>query len=103
MIFQAALLEQVKEVLLALRAGGIICIEDDDVTELAHMLKMTVSFDPYIKARRLSGELAREDIYNGILKVLLLLKAHCTEQHLPQVNQLRAKYLALSEASDPEQ
>jgi AcrR family transcriptional regulator len=102
--FQAALLEQVKEVLLALRAGGIICIEDDDVTELAHMLKMTVSFwTPYIKARRLSGELAREDIYNGILKVLLLLKAHCTEQHLPQVNQLREKYLALSEASDPEQ
>ena len=81
--FQAALLEQVKEVLFALREGGIICIEDDDVTELAHMLKMTVSFwTPYIKARRLSGELAREDIYNGILKVLLLLKAHCTEQHL---------------------
>ncbi len=97
--FQAALLEQVKEVLLALRAGDIITIEDDDVTELAHMLKMTVSFwTPYIKARRLSGELARQDIYHGILKVLLLLKAHCTEHSLAQVNQLRAKYLALANA-----
>ncbi|AXV66784.1 TetR/AcrR family transcriptional regulator [Pseudoalteromonas lipolytica] len=97
--FQAALLEQVKEVLLALRAGDIITIEDADVTELAHMLKMTVSFwTPYIKARRLSGELARQDIYHGILKVLLLLKAHCTEHSLAQVNQLRAKYLALANA-----
>ncbi len=68
------------------------------------MLKMTVSFwTPYIKARRLSGELARADIYNGILKVLLLLKTHCTEQHLEQVNQLRAKYLALAETEQSEQ
>lgn len=102
--FQAALLEQVKEVLFALRSSGIITIDDADVTELAHMLKMTVSFwTPYIKARRLSGELAREDIYNGILKVLLLLKAHCTEQHLAQVNKLRAKYLALADTEQSEQ
>ncbi|GKW52430.1 TetR family transcriptional regulator [Pseudoalteromonas sp. NCCP-2140] len=102
--FQAELLEQVKDVLFALRESGVICIEDEDVTELAHMLKMTVSFwTPYIKARRLSRELARADIYNGILKVLLLLKAHCTEQHLEQVNQLRAKYLALAETEQSEQ
>lgn len=69
-----------KEVLLVFCVGGIICIEDDDVIEFVYMLKMMVSFwILYIKVCCLSGELVREDIYNGILKVLLLLKVYCIE------------------------
>ncbi|WP_404341116.1 TetR/AcrR family transcriptional regulator [Pseudoalteromonas mariniglutinosa] len=99
--FQSSLLEQVEAVLLALRAGNVITIADDEVTELAHMLKMTVSFwTPYVKARRLSGELAQQDIYQGILKVLLLLKAYCTSQSLSQVNELRTKYQQLASDRD---
>lgn len=96
--FQSALLEQVKAVILALRYSDIITIEDDDVSELAHILKMTVSFwTPYIKARRLSGELEQQDIYDGILKVLLLLRAYCTPASLEKVNALKQRYTDLAQ------
>ena len=95
--FQAALLSQVREIVIGLRDSGMIAINDEDAIELAHMLKITVSFwTPYIKARRLSGELMQQDIYNGILKVLVLFKAFATEQSIPQINQLREKYSALA-------
>ena len=75
----------------------MIAIDDEDAVELAHMLKITVSFwTPYIKARRLSGELIQQDIYNGILKVLALFKAFGTEQSIPKINLLREKYSKLA-------
>ncbi|KPH61397.1 TetR family transcriptional regulator [Pseudoalteromonas porphyrae] len=100
--FQAALLGQVREIIIGLREGGVITIDDEDAVELAHMLKITVSFwTPYIKARRLSGELMQQDIYNGILKILLLVKAYGTEQSIPKINLLREKYSELAQEAEP--
>ena len=96
--FQLELLEQVRNVILGLRDKGMIAIDDQDVTELAHTLKLTVSFwTPYIKARRPSGSLAEQDIYYGILKVLALFRAYSTEKSSVQMNQLREKYTALAQ------
>ncbi|WP_394192468.1 TetR/AcrR family transcriptional regulator [Pseudoalteromonas atlantica] len=96
--FQAALLTQVRGIIISLRDSGLMELNDEDATELAHMLKLTVSFwTPYIKARRLSGELAQQDIYKGILKVILLFKAYAAEQSIPKLNQLKEKYTQLSQ------
>lgn len=96
--FQLELLEQVRNVILGLRDKGMIAIDEQDVTELAHTLKLTVSFwTPYIKARRPSGSLAEQDIYYGILKVLALFRAYSTEKSSVQMNQLREKYTALAQ------
>ena len=96
--FQLELLEQVRNVILGLRDKGMIAIDEQDVTELAHTLKLTVSFwTPYIKARRPSGSLAEQDIYYGILKVLALFRAYSTEKGSVQMNQLREKYTALAQ------
>jgi AcrR family transcriptional regulator len=96
--FQLELLEQVRNVILGLRDKGMISIDEQDVTELAHTLKLTVSFwTPYIKARRPSGSLAEQDIYYGILKVLALFRAYSTEKSSVQMNQLREKYTALAQ------
>lgn len=96
--FQAALLKQVRNIILGLRDSGVININDEDASELAHMLKITVSFwTPYVKARRLSGELFQQDIYKGILKVLVLFKSYCTESSLPKINHLKTKYSQLAE------
>jgi len=96
--FQLELLKQVRNVILGLRDKGMIAIDEQDVTELAHTLKLTVSFwTPYIKARRPSGSLAEQDIYYGILKVLALFRAYSTEKSSVQMNQLREKYTALAQ------
>lgn len=96
--FQATLLEQVRQVILGLRDNEMIAIPEQDALELAHTLKLTVSFwTPYIKARRLSGNLAEQDIYHGILKVLALFRAYSTEKSMLKMNQLREKYTQLAE------
>ena len=96
--FQSTLLEQVRQVILGLRDNEMIAIEEQDALELAHTLKLTVSFwTPYIKARRLSGNLAEQDIYHGILKVLALFRAYSTEKSILKRNQLRQKSTQLAE------
>ncbi|KTF12302.1 TetR/AcrR family transcriptional regulator [Pseudoalteromonas sp. H105] len=100
--FQAALLTQVRGIIISLRDSGLMELDDEDATELAHMLKLTVSFwTPYIKARRLSGELAQQDIYKGILKVIVLFKAYAAEQSIPKLNKLKEKYIQLSQQTEP--
>ncbi|MEJ6474413.1 TetR/AcrR family transcriptional regulator [Pseudoalteromonas piscicida] len=100
--FQARLLEQVKAVVIGLRDTGVITISDEDAKELAHMLKMTVSFwTPYVKARRMTGVLEQQDIYNGIIKVLMLFKPYATQMSAPKVAHLQQHYQALAAASLP--
>ncbi|MCG9757972.1 MULTISPECIES: TetR/AcrR family transcriptional regulator [Pseudoalteromonas] len=100
--FQSRLLEQVKAVVIGLRDTGVITIDDDDAKELAHMLKMTVSFwTPYVKARRMTGVLEQQDIYNGIVKVLMIFKPYATPMSAPKMAQLQQHYQALAEASLP--
>jgi len=98
--FQQELLEQVRNIILALRDSEIIAIDEQDAIELAHTLKLTVSFwTPYMKARRLSGVLVEQDIYPGIVKVLTLFKAYSTEKSANKINQLRDKYALLANAA----
>ncbi|MEI5640464.1 MULTISPECIES: TetR/AcrR family transcriptional regulator [unclassified Pseudoalteromonas] len=100
--FQARLLEQVKAVVLGLRDSDIIAISDADAMEVAHMLKMTVSFwTPYVKARRMTGVLEQQDIYNGIVKVLMLFKPYATPSSAPEIARLQAHYQNLAETSLP--
>ncbi|MFC0117558.1 TetR/AcrR family transcriptional regulator [Pseudoalteromonas xiamenensis] len=100
--FQSQLFEQVKAVVIALRDVDVIAIDDEDAKELAHMLKMTVSFwTPYVKARRLTGVLEQQDIYNGIVKVLMLFKPYCTQMSKQKIAQLQAHYQTLADESLP--
>ena len=96
--FQLELLEQVRKIILGLRDSEMIAIDEQDVIDLAHTLKLTVSFwTPYIKARRPSGTLAEQDIYHGILKVLTLFRAYSTDKSIDKMNLLREKYTELAQ------
>ena len=95
--FQLELLEQVRKIIIGLRDSEMIAIDEQDAIELAHTLKLTVSFwTSYTKARRLSGTLAEQDIYHGILKVLALFRAYSTDKSVNKMAQLRDKYAALA-------
>ncbi|WP_440054990.1 TetR/AcrR family transcriptional regulator [Pseudoalteromonas sp. T1lg65] len=100
--FQSQLFEQVYAVVIGLRNAGVIAISDGDAKELSHMLKMTVSFwTPYVKARRMTGMLEQQDIYNGVVKVLMLFKPYATDLSLPKVDQLQSHYQALADSTLP--
>ena len=100
--FQADLFNQVRSVVIGLRRAGVIKISDDDASEFAHMLKMTVSFwTPYVKARRMTGVLEQQDIYNGIVKVLVLVKPYCTDLSFKKISELQVHYQSLADESLP--
>ncbi|MCG7561988.1 TetR/AcrR family transcriptional regulator [Pseudoalteromonas sp. McH1-42] len=100
--FQARLFEQVKAVVIGLRKAEVIAISNEDANELAHMLKMVVSFwTPYVKARRMTGVLEQQDIYNGIVKVLMLFKPYATSLSRDKIQHLQQHYQAMADASLP--
>jgi hypothetical protein len=89
-------------VVIGLRSAGVIEITDEDASEFAHMLKMTVSFwTPYVKARRMTGVLEQQDIYNGIVKVLVLVKPYCTDLSFKKISDLQTHYQRLADEALP--
>ncbi|MCF2907698.1 TetR/AcrR family transcriptional regulator [Pseudoalteromonas sp. DL2-H2.2] len=100
--FQARLFEQVMAVVIGLREAEVIAISNEDAKELAHMLKLVVSFwTPYVKARRMTGVLEQQDIYNGIVKVLVLFKPYGTALSRDKIEQLQQHYQAMADAALP--
>ncbi|MFY8274100.1 TetR/AcrR family transcriptional regulator [Pseudoalteromonas sp. SSDWG2] len=98
--FQERLFDQVKDIVLELDNKGIVVISEHEASELTHMLKLTVSFwTPYIKARRQSGELNREDILQGLMKVVTLFSAFATPEGKEQLAELKTNYLQSKQQS----
>ena len=63
---------------------------------------MTVSFwTPYVKARRMTGVLEQQDIYNGIVKVLVLVKPYCTTLSFKKISDLQKQYQQLADDALP--
>ena len=92
---QEKLTKQVCDVILGLKQSQLIEIDDDDVEQLAHTVKLTVSFwTPYVKTHNKSGLLTQADIYQGLCKVILLFKPYTTTLGKAQFISLQGKYTA---------
>ena len=90
---QEELVGQVVEVIGGLQHAGVIDIDDADIVELAHMVKLTVSFwAPYVKAHNIDSSVSKRDIYGGIVKVILLFKPYAKGQGLEQLQLLQQEY-----------
>ena len=90
---QKELVDQIVEVIKGLQHSGVISIDEQDIVELAHMVKLSVSFwTPYVKAHSLDTELSKEDIYGGIVKVVMLFKPYGQGEGLKQLTDLKNEY-----------
>lgn len=93
---QNKLTDQVCLVIKGLAHSDLIEIEELDIVELAHTVKLTVSFwTPYVKTHGASGELSQSDIYQGILKVISLFKPYATVLGREKFAQLQLQYSSL--------
>lgn len=94
LVHQAQLVEQVVAVINGLKYAEVIAIDDCDIEELAHMVKLTVSFwTPYVKAHSKDSSLTKQDIFGGIVKVILLFKPYAQGEGLEQLKKLQQEYL----------
>lgn len=98
---QDKLLFQAQSVITGLKHSNIIDIDDEDIIDLAHIVKITVSFwTPYVETQRPEGKLVLSDIYTGVLKVLFLFKPYSTVDGRAKIEALQAKYRALIVSSE---
>ena len=94
---QQGVLARVTAVLRALKQSGVIQIDDDDITDLAHSIKLLVTFwISYLKTQSPDKNIDQASVYKGVLKVLLMFKPYATEQAIPRINRLREHYEALA-------
>ncbi|ATC95863.1 TetR/AcrR family transcriptional regulator [Pseudoalteromonas tunicata] len=94
---QANLLEQVSDVVRGLKVAGIIEIDEGDIPQFAHTIKIMVSFwTPYLKIHKFDSDLVKTDIYKGLVKVLLLFKPYSYGEGLDKISQLQQHYQQLA-------
>ena len=99
--FQDNLLGQAQEVITGLKHSNVIDIDDIDILDLAHMVKLTVSFwTPYVETQRAKGKLILADIYTGILKVLFLFKPYSQGDGRSKIEALQNKYRTMINNSE---
>lgn len=94
---QQGVLARVTAVLQALKQSNVIKIDDEDITDLAHSIKLLVTFwISYLKTQSPDKNIDQASVYKGVLKVLLMFKPYATEQAIPRINRLREHYEALA-------
>ena len=97
LLVQQGVLARVTAVLQALKASAVIRIEDDDITDLAHTIKLVVTFwISYLKTQSPQQQIDKASVYQGVLQVLLLFKPYATEQAKPRITRLQQHYEALA-------
>ena len=90
---QQGVLTRVIAVLKALKQSAVIQIDDDDITDLAHSIKLLVTFwISYLKTQAPDQAIDQASVYQGVLKVLLLFKPYATEQARPRIARLQQHY-----------
>ena len=94
---QKGVLAKVISVLQALKAAEVIEIENADIPNFAHTVKLVVTF--WVSHRKTQAPHAAIDqaqAYQGVLKILLLFKPYATTQAMPRIDKLQAHYQQLA-------
>ncbi|MGI5308171.1 TetR/AcrR family transcriptional regulator [Rheinheimera sp. WS51] len=94
---QQGVLARVTLVLSALKKSDIIAIEDADIVNLAHSIKLLVTFwISYLKTQAPDKPIDQSSVYQGVLKVITLFKPYATPSALLQIQQLQQHYQILA-------
>ena len=88
---------KVVSVLKALKAADVIEIDDADIANFAHTIKLVVTFwISYLKTQAPQAAIDQAQAYQGVLKVLLLFKPYSSAQALPRIENLQRHYQHLA-------
>lgn len=94
---QQGVLAKVTVVLTALKKSGVITIEDADIINLAHNIKLLVTFwISYLKTQAPDKKIDQASVYQGVLKVISLFKPYAAVSALSQIQHLEQHYQVLA-------
>ena len=95
---QEQLRAAVEALLRSLREGGIIDVSDEDLPDLGQTIKMVVTcWIPFKIAQAPHTRITKPLLYQGVLRVLFLLRPYVQPQVTAQIRQLEQHYHQLAQ------
>lgn len=98
---QEQLRAAVEALLRSLREGGIIAVSDADLPDLGQTIKMVVTcWIPFQIAQAPHTRITKPLLYQGVMRVLFLLRPYVQHQVAPRIQQLEQHYRQLAQLGD---
>lgn len=93
---QREALQRSSNILSRLKDDGVLEIDPDKITPLADTMRMIAAFwIDYKQAHTRNDNVTKAFLYEGLLRVLMLFKAHATPEYQPMFTKLEEHYQEL--------
>lgn len=90
---QHAISERVSQLLLSLRAEKIIDFEDEELADMVSILRLINTFWlSFYQTQNIVSEINDSVFYQGVLKILVILRPYTTSDALPELLKARDMY-----------
>jgi hypothetical protein len=93
---QSRLLVRMIDTVKGFKRQGILNIDDTDIPEFVHALKLTVTFwVSYLKTQQPNAKIEKSMVYRGVLTVLLMFKPYMSTENKEGIKALQQHYVDL--------
>lgn len=90
---QQAIGARVEDMMLSLRAHNIILFDDNELADLVSILRLVNTFwVSFYQTQRVNAEIDASVFYEGVLKILVILKPYTNKAALPEFLKAREMY-----------
>jgi AcrR family transcriptional regulator len=90
---QQSIAERVSQLLLSLREASIIDFEDGELADMVSILRLVNTFwISFYQTQNIDVEITDAVFYQGVLKILVILKPYTTAAAMPEFNKAREMY-----------
>jgi AcrR family transcriptional regulator len=91
---QQSIAQRVSELLLSLRAANVIAFEDDELNDIVSILRIINTFWlSFYQTQNIVTDITDAVFYQGVLKILVILRPYTTQEALPELNKARDLYI----------
>ncbi len=90
---QQSIAERVSQLLLSLRETNIIDFDDSELPDIVSILRLVNTFWlSFYQTQNINVEITDAVFYQGVLKILVILKPYTTAEAMPEFNKAREMY-----------
>jgi len=90
---QESIADRVSQLLLSLRDSNIIEFEDNELPDIVSILRLVNTFWlSFYQTQNINNDITDAVFYQGVLKILVILKPYTTAEAIPEFNKARALY-----------
>jgi len=90
---QHALAERVSQLLISLRGANIINFDDEELTDIVSILRIINTFWlSFYQTQNIVHEINDSVFYQGVLKILVVLRPYTTKEAMPKLMKARDMY-----------